>query len=268
MKTPRQALVVALLALSSLSSCHEAFRSAFQNESAQTGIIGGTAVDLKDPIAKVIVHIILQFPNGDLGNCTGTIISPKLILTAAHCFSSQSDGRVEASRIVLADGTEAKPAGIFVHPEYDFTKRYDRFDIALLQFEGVEVKKTAILPKAGEVAKPSFKTFVAGFGRTVADQTSDSQLNKLPAKIVNTEFTRSEQIVFNGETTGTCFGDSGGPFYMVKRGTVKVFSVLSREAPGNSGCVGSDIQTKTEPALPWIQQVVNGEISARVSAAK
>lgn len=263
----KRALAIALVSLAALTSCQRSGSNGSAIQADQSaGIIGGTPVNSEDPISQVMVKILTRFDDGVVGTCSGTIISHQFLITAAHCFASREEGEVEPDRLILHNGIEASVQNVFLHPNYDYRKRFNRYDIALVRFRSANVKSFAVLPKNGESPSESKNaiSFVAGFGRREVNRAESSGLlYKLPASLLAEDFEDSEQLVSGGAKSGTCFGDSGGPFYQEQNGSIKVFSVLSREAPGNTGCVGTDIQTKTVSALPWIAKVMAGEITPR-----
>ncbi len=275
MASVRCALLGAVLAFVSLSGCERfapgsGFKeAAVSSDVENAGIVGGTFVDREDPLYNVMTKILFSHDDGTYGLCSGTLVHPRFVLTAAHCLIDHVDGPVDPSSVQLASGQALSIEGVHVHPKYDPSQRFNRYDIALIEVTAPSALKFAILGKSGETPSKGSKTFVAGYGRTSYD-TADRlpRLKKLEAEVMQTDFSDSEQLIFNGADTGTCFGDSGGPFYEQNGSTIRVFSVLSREAPGNKNCVGMDLQTKTSAVWPWFTQAFKGELTARAKVKR
>ena len=275
MASLRCALLGAVLAFVSLSGCERFSPGSGSGEThvhrdvENAGIVGGTLVDREDPLFNVMTKILFSHDDGTYGLCSGTLVHPRFVLTAAHCLVDHIDGPIDPSSIQLASGQALSIEGVHVHPKYDPSQRFNRYDIALIEVTAASALQFAVLGKPDETASEGSKTFVAGFGRTSYDAADRfPRLKKLEAEVVKTDFSESEQLIFNGADTGTCFGDSGGPFYEQIGSTIRVLSVLSREAPGNKNCVGMDLQTKTSAVWPWFTQAFKGELTARAKVKR
>ena len=194
-RAPRTLLALACLALSGAPAA---------------AMVGGA------PLANQVLarHVVLIVGGQSL--CTGVAIAPDLVLTAAHCVSSNGKHRLvvfEGRRPVVKEIASVAP-----HPQ--FSPRADAPDIAL-------VKLTPPLPKlvpaalSERRAPPSVgdRFIVAGFG--VAVQGDRRTAGKLRAvTLVATDRPSPQQLSLVdplklGESRGlgVCNGDSGGPVF-------------------------------------------------------
>jgi hypothetical protein len=138
----------------------------------------------------------------DHEDCTGTLIGPMTVLTAAHCVPSSPSTLVSFE----SDGGN-RDASCWRHKNYvDVPK----FDVAVCQLQKPLQTLTPerLAPKTTTIQPPDVVSFV-GYGCYVRTKLYTSGVRrKGEGKVVDTK-----QEVLTIEGDGVCDGDSGGPVF-------------------------------------------------------
>jgi hypothetical protein len=213
--------------------------------------------------------------------CTGTLIAPRVFLTAGHCVEGASAARVWFATDLATvpdypQGGEVAIEGTPIpHPAYNWGDS-DPHDVGLVILDvavtGVDVatlpqpdllaqlKKDRILREGGP--EGAFFT-VVGYGGALASWPPPELHYDLVRRVAESEYVAltkvwlhlSQKAVF--EESGTCFGDSGGPsFWVDDEGNEIVVAVTST---GDAQCVatGLNYRVDTSETIGWIQSIVD-----------
>jgi secreted trypsin-like serine protease len=233
-----------------LSACAPSKNTSYDITGNLAGnIMGGQLVSPNEAILKTSVMINFKsYTSGAEIYCSGTVVAANYVLTAAHCFENREVLSIESST-----GAKATALRFELHPKYNHSQEYDRYDIALVEFIPNENFKN-IAQLAQSVPKTDEAVKIAGFGRTHIEDESQKVLNRITLKMASSQFTPSEAIINEDLTHGACFGDSGGPAYTLNGKNVVLWGVDSRTPRASQvRCGKFEIYTKVPAVLDWIQ---------------
>lgn len=236
----RKLLIVCLAATFAAAGCKPR-RFNQQELGSQMQIAGGSLVSTGDLEAKSTVALIMErIGNGQREYapfCSGTLISPTVVLTAAHCVIGVSASVIFASFAVDARNTTPEVASsraigaIIGHPDYvpgdgiPYGPSYRGSDLALLKLKKAAPAGAIPVSLIADDIAGSEGTAVtlAGYGFTQDDGEINSGdlgiLRKVNVTILDSREWQSDSgvLVYAGPGgKGACSGDSGGPMYLRK----------------------------------------------------
>lgn len=195
------------------------------------------------------------------GLCTGTVVSPRLIITAGHCLADlEFDGSVTVfyGNDLHAD-MSAEATGFAAHPEFCSTCKEDIFDYGYVLLGSDFTSPDGFIPPLtdqlewDEAIRTDAEVILVGFGE---DPNTPNPLTSLGTKrVVTTTISRFSELgtefFAGGEGRDSCQGDSGGPAIVrLANGDLRLAGVTSR---GSDPCGDGGFYGAPFPALSWIR---------------
>lgn len=216
------------------------------------------------------------YPDGPIDIvCSGTLISPTVFLTAAHCVNwmpaegiATNDVYVTFDSVYEIGVSTIYPGTYYINPNYGHDNA-DLNDVAVIVLDEPILHITpASLPTAGlldelkDAGELKNQTFVAvGYGTVRDDKTGGFHplywegARRFATGTYDAMTKSWLKISMNPSTGngGTCYGDSGGPHFL---GDTDI--VVSVTVTGDTPCRATDVTYRldTESARSYLAQFV------------
>lgn len=178
-------------------------------------IVNGSACS---PANAAVVLVNLRDANDvHAGACSGTIIAPRAVLTAAHCV----DGNVVSARIWLGSGDQIPARSFTRHPAY---REGDvSTDVAVVQMNE-DLPRTPIPLLVSRDAQVGEAAVIAGWGR---DENSVGTTLRAGVASITSVTPAILQTQYSTTASSVCAGDSGGSLLLSEGGVWAIAAVTS-----------------------------------------
>lgn len=196
--------------------------------------------------------------------CTGVLIAPDVVLTAGHCL-----GGVSQVYISTWDLDQSPGEAINVVQEIAFPDWSSTYDIGLLILEIASTTPPRLIAHgcAQDFIVDDASATVAGWGAT--DTWGTVYPTRLMAAGINIEdadcsdiasgciaaVSPDGELIAGGEGVDGCYGDSGGPLYLMTPSGNWLVGITSRGiATASVPCGDGGIYVRPDAVVDWIEQ--------------
>ncbi len=232
--------------------------------SAAHAVIGGQAASHAEWPA--VVGLMYDLGDGLEPGCTGTVIAPRVVLTAAHCVAHR-DGVSDEDPVAVRLGTHDLARGgrdVAVREVRAMSNGLDGFDIALLFLaEDAGVPPAQLAGGCGAATQGGQVTLV-GFG--VTDRETFGELHRVDLRVAELACTdpdlgcnehQGQGSYLVTTPGGMCGGDSGGPIFVVNQHGRFVAGVVSGPAQDEASDLCDDwrraLYPRPDTVATWIE---------------
>jgi len=234
-------------------------------------IVGGGKVSNSDHPYQVALLTATDSSGFTAQFCSGTLVAPRWVVTAAHCVANKTAagvdvgvGKDDLSLIGASDRHVV--SAIHVHPSYDSATYAN--DIALLQLSTAVTSSTAKwIPWQTDTTEPAAGTTgtVSGWGTVTLDESIyRNDLQGATVKVLESpgddlcgawdNYSATEKLCVGGErNVGACTGDSGGPL-AINLGYTHLVGIASYGADDECADVTyPNVMTRVSNYDAWLQ---------------
>ncbi|MEX1168089.1 MAG: trypsin-like serine protease [Hydrogenophaga sp.] len=201
----------------------------------QPKILGGS--NCANPSQSPVVQLVVV-RGGNAFSCSGVMLMPTRVLTAAHCLPDGTQ-RVAAAVYGASGAAQLVRAQSWVrHPGYSESPLGLLNDAAVVTLGSAMPNPTMPLL----VSSPSRKgngVYIAGWGLPSGDLA-------VGFAVLSDVTDLQLQVTFNGNLSNTCVGDSGGPAYRAVGGRQGVVGLTSSGTARACGAADNSLFTNTQ----------------------
>lgn len=191
------------------------------------------------------------------GLCSGTVVAPRLILTAAHCLAELDPD----TEVIVHYGEQINEGTVVAsnwgaHPRFCPDCKQDLFDYGFVELDtdftvpGGYTVPVATQDEWDQAMNTGKEVTLVGYGEDPDDGSGVGVKRKVTTSIRKLSDAGLE-FYAGGDHQDSCNGDSGGPaFVRVASGALRLAGITSR---GSNPCGEGGYYGAPYPALCWVR---------------
>jgi len=224
----------------------------FDDEEVATdeqSIIGGTT-DNGDPS---VVAVFAHAPGATSGSlCTGTVISSRAVLTAAHCVDPAAVGRGQVFEVLTGTtltGPRLAVASTAFDPAFNINNLNAGHDIGVVRLAAATTLAPIRVNRSHTLTNAAVR--LVGFGTNTHSNTGSGTKRQVTTSI---DSATTLLVQIGSSSRQTCHGDSGGPAFQTLNGVQTIIGTTSfgSDNSATSVCFGGGFDTRVDAVLSFI----------------
>ena len=181
-----------------------------------TSIVNG--VECSTASSPVLLVNLRDADGFALASCSGTVIAPRAVLTAAHCL--QAD--VGSVRIFFGTGTEVTARSFAAYPGFRENDP-SALDVGVVLMAD-DLGRTPVPLLLSRDARVGETAVIAGWGK---DQNQVAATLRAGSTTISAVGGTQLQTLATSNSSAVCSGDSGGPLLLLEGGVWSVAGITS-----------------------------------------